>query len=123
MIEATKPDSIVAVVDDLFFASKIRAAAETSGVKVRFAKTIDLVMAAVESDKPSLIIADLQSARCNAIELARRLKADDRWRDIPLIGFFSHVHAELERQARAAGFDRTLTNSMLAGALPELLRS
>ena len=123
MTETTKQSGIVAVVDDLFFASKIRAAAEGSGVKVRFAKTIDLVMAAVENDKPSLIIADLHAERCNAIELAQRLKGDDRWRDIPLIGFFSHVHGDLERRARAAGFDRTLTNSMLAGALPELLQS
>jgi CheY-like chemotaxis protein len=123
MIETPKPGSIVAVVDDLFFAAKIRAAGEGSGVTVRFAKTLDLVIAAIESEKPSLVIADLHAGRCNPIELAQRLKADDRWRDIPLIGFFSHVHAELERQARAAGFDRTLTNSMLAAALPELLKS
>ena len=37
--------NIIAVVDDLFFASKIRGTAEELGVTVRFVRNIDAILA------------------------------------------------------------------------------
>jgi len=112
---------VIAVVDDLFFASKIRGAAEQVGVLVVFAKTIESVIEAAETQKPSLIIVDLNAERCDAMELARRLKSDHRLRSISLLGFFSHVQTELQRQAKEAGFDRVLPRSAFTRNLSEIL--
>ena len=114
--------TVIAVVDDLFFASKIRGTAEQLGVKVVFANTIDAAIDAAEREQPSLIIADLHSERCDAMGLARRLKSDEKLRTVSLVAFFSHVQTELLRQAEHAGFDRVLPRSAFSKHLPEILR-
>ena len=55
------------------------------------------------------------------MELARQLKADEQLRSIPLLGFFSHVQTELQRQASAAGFDQVIPRSAFAKYLGEIL--
>ena len=113
--------NIIAFVDDLFFASKIRGTAEELGVNVTFARNIDVMLQAARRDQPSLIICDLHSQRVDPMELARQLKADEQLRSIPLLGFFSHVQTELQRQAAAAGFDQAIPRSAFAKNLGEIL--
>ena len=113
---------IIAVVDDLFFASKIRGTAEQTGVTVAFARHADGITEISRRDSPALIICDLESRRINPIELAKQLKADDRLASIPLIGFFSHVKTELQRQAEDAGFDQILPRSVFTKNLAQILQ-
>lgn len=115
------PRNIVAVVDDLFFASKIRGTAEELDVTVSFARNVDSLLQAARRDQPSLIICDLHAQRIDPIELASQLKADEQLRAIPLLGFFSHVQTELQRQAQAAGFDQVMPRSAFAKNLGEIL--
>jgi CheY-like chemotaxis protein len=112
---------VIAVVDDLFFASKIRGTAEEVGVTVKFARNADAMLNAARRDQPDLIIFDLNSERTNPMELAKQLKADEQLRAIPLLGFFSHVQAELQRQAQEAGFDRVMPRSAFTRNLSEIL--
>ena len=82
---------------------------------------MDAVLEAAKAEKPSLIIADLHSKRCDGIELATLLKSDEELRAIPLLGFFSHVQTELQLAAEAAGFDRVLPRSAFTRNLPEII--
>ena len=113
--------SVIAIVDDLFFASKIRGTAEELGVKPRFARSIEVMIEAARHDRPALIICDLHSQKVDPMGLARRLKADEQLRSIPLLGFFSHVQTELQRQAEEAGFDRVMPRSAFTRNLSEIL--
>jgi two-component system cell cycle response regulator DivK len=113
--------TVLAVVDDLFFASKIRGTAEQLGIAVRFARTADALTEAARRDLPSLIICDLHSQKIDPTELARQLKADDQLRSIPLVGFFSHVQTDLQRQAQEAGFDQVLPRSAFTRELTNIL--
>jgi hypothetical protein len=49
------------------------------------------------------------------------LKSDEQLRDIRLLGFFSHVQTELQRNAIAAGFDQVIPRSVFARDLPKIL--
>ncbi len=113
--------NIIAVVDDLFFASKIRGTAEQVGAAVAFARSADGVSEIIKNQTPSLIICDLHSHKINPIELARGLKAREETKSIPLLGFFSHVQTELQRDAQAAGFDRVIPRSVFASSLIKIL--
>jgi CheY-like chemotaxis protein len=115
------PRLVIAVVDDLFFASKIRGTAEQLGVAVKFARTADALAEAARRDLPSLIICDLHSQKVDPNELAKLLKADEQLRSIPLVGFFSHVQTELQREAEQAGFDQVLPRSAFTKHLSEIL--
>ena len=109
------------MVDDLFFASKIRGTAEQLGVSVSFARTMEALIETALRDRPGLIIVDLHSRRIAPIELAKQLKADKHLRSIPLVGFFSHVQVELQRQAEAAGFDRVVPRSAFTNNLAKII--
>jgi len=115
------PRQIVAVVDDLFFAAKIRGTAELAGVSLSIPRGLDAAIEAAISQEAALIICDLNSARIDPFELGRRFKADSRTANIPLLGFFSHVQTGLQRQAVEAGFDRVIPRSIFAKSLMQIL--
>ena len=110
---------IIAAVDDMFFAAKIRGTAEHAGIESVFARNVSRVIESAMARPPLLIIADLHSQGIDPIELATQLKADDSLRSIPLLGFFSHVQVELQTQATQAGFDRVVPRSLLTKVLVE----
>ena len=115
------PRHIIAIVDDLFFAAKIRGTAEQVEVTTSFPRTADAVIQSATQDKASLILCDLHSQKIDVIELAKKLKANENTRGIPLLGFFSHVQTELQRAAIEAGFDRVIPRSVFARDLVKIL--
>jgi CheY-like chemotaxis protein len=113
--------SVIAIVDDLFFASKIRGTAEALGVTVSFPRHADGVKEVIQQNPPALILCDLHSEKFDSLSLARTLKADDATRHIPLVGFFSHVQTELQKAAEDAGFDRVIPRSLFTKNLAAIL--
>ena len=113
--------TVISVVDDMFFASKIRAVAEAAGVEISFPRGLEAVVSKARETKPGLILVDLHNQRIDPIALARELKSHEDLRDIRLLGFFSHVQTELKNSAVAAGFDQVIPRSVFARDLPEIL--
>src|SRR5687767_3532024 len=113
--------TIIAIVDDLFFASKIRGTAEQVGTRVQFSRSIPDAVAKAREEAPALIIADLNASCCDVLELARALKGDDALKGVPLLGFFSHIQTELQQAANAAGYDRVMPRSAFTKNLAEIL--
>jgi PleD family two-component response regulator len=105
----------------MFFASKIRAAAESLGVAFDKARTVESALDKARANRPSLIVADLHSEHCDAVALAQALKADADLRNVPLVGFFSHVQTEFRDRALAAGFDQALPRSAFVARLMEII--
>ena len=112
---------VLAVVPDMFFAAKIRAAAGVSGAEVEFARSVEAAAEKALAGGHALVVADLQAESCDFAALAARFKSDERLRAIPLVGFYSHVEVELKRRAEESGFDRVMPRSAFAGRLPEIL--
>ena len=115
-------EKVIAVVDDLFFASKIRAAAQAVNVEIKFARGLEQLMASAAESKPDLIVVDLHSQKIDALSLAQKLKTSDDLKSIPLLGFFSHVETELQRSALEAGFDRVIPRSLFSRDLASILK-
>src|SRR5687767_12938308 len=113
--------SVIAIVDDLFFASKIRGTAEQVGTRVQFSRSIPDAAAKAREEAPALIIADLNASCCDVLELARALKSDDSLASVPLLGFFSHIQTELHQAAIAAGYDRVIPRSAFTKNLADIL--
>ena len=114
---------VLAIVDDIFFASKIRATAEAVGVEVKFARSIEKLTETARETKPGLVVVDLHNTKVDPAALATQLKSDDELKAIPLLGFFSHVQTDLQQNATAAGFDRVIPRSVFARDLGQILRA
>ena len=114
--------SVVAVVDDLFFVSKLQETARQVGAPLAIVRTAAFHLDNLRQQKPALIIFDLNTTSGNTAELIRQLKSDTELKEIPVVAFFSHVQVELQRAAQEAGCDKILPRSQFTATLPQLLR-
>ena len=114
--------SVVAVVDDLFFVSKLQETARQVGAQLAIVRAAAFHLDDLRRQKPALIIFDLNTTSGNPAELIRQLKSDAELKEIPVMAFFSHVQVELQRAAQEAGCDQILPRSQFTATLPQLLR-
>ena len=113
---------VLAVVDDLLFSSKIRAAAKAIDQPTVFVRRRADVAAALREHRPHTVVIDLDRDALDPIGVIHDLQADADRARLRVIGFASHVHADRLRLAREAGCDRVLARSGFVADLPALLR-
>jgi CheY-like chemotaxis protein len=113
--------TVLAIVDDMFFASKIRATGEAIGVTLSFPRSQELLLQKAREATPDLILIDLHHQRFDPLEAAARLKADPELRGIRLLAFFSHVQTDLQHSAVAAGVDQVIPRSVFSRDLAMIL--
>ncbi len=109
---------VVALVDDLFFAARIRETARQVGVEFERVGTGDALMAAAQQNTASLFTVDLNS-HAAPLAVVERLRAEGNV--VPVVAFLSHVQAELAERARAAGCSQVLPRSKFTTELPAIL--
>lgn len=117
----TPNTTILAVLDDLFFTVKINEAAKRAGVPVEFVKSAKDAMDKAQANPP-VIILDLNCTSLDPLQLIEDLKSNASLKRIRLIGFVSHVQAELIQKAREAGCDVVLARSAFSKNLPQILK-
>ena len=113
------PRTVVAVVDDLMFLSRIREAAKRQGADVRAVRTAADAVAACRAG--GLVIFDLDTPRLPVMEAIAAVTADPALAGVELVGFYSHVETERAREARAAGCRTVLPRSAFVRELDRLL--
>ena len=109
---------VLALVDDLFFQSKLVETAKHIGVELRTCATPDALMAELVKEKPKLIVVDL-NARQNPIGAIERLQESAEV--IPTLGFLSHVQVDLAAKARQAGCHDVMPRSKFTQNLATIL--
>jgi PleD family two-component response regulator len=112
---------VLAVVSDLFFSVKLSEAAKRSGLALEFVKEGPAVMEKAKG-KPSLIIFDLNFDAVQPLDLISRLKSAEATRNISLIGYLSHIQAELKQRAQEAGCDMVMARSAFSQNLPQIFK-
>jgi CheY-like chemotaxis protein len=117
---ADKTGKILAVMSDLFFSVKINDAAKKLSMTAEFVKDKTLAFEKARL-KPPLIILDLNCDAADPLGLIAGLKADPDTAGIAIIGFVSHVQAQLKQQAQEIGCDTVVARSVFAQNLPAIL--
>ena len=112
---------IIAVLDDLFFSSKIKEAGKHLDLDLEFMKNTSELFQKIESEKPSLIIFDLNTKVCNPLETIKDLKSSPELKVIPVLGYLSHVQTELKNEADKAGCELVLPRSKFSKDLKEII--
>jgi len=113
--------TVIAVIDDMFLASKVRATAKALGMLAVFPRGLEALRHIVDESRPDLVVVDLQHAKLDAVALGSELKTNDKLKGISVIGFFSHVEAELQRKAVHAGYDQVMPRSVFFSELANIL--
>jgi CheY-like chemotaxis protein len=115
--------TILVVVDDLFFLTKIQTTLKHLGmagqVMTQCATLQDYVRTAVT---PALVIVDLTLRADDAVAVIRTIRATERGAPIPILAFGSHVAVETRQQALQAGADCVVAKSEFSNHLPDLIQ-
>lgn len=75
----------------------------------------------MEETRPDVVVTDLALPRMDGFELVRRMKADERLRDVPVIALSGFSGREHEERARQAGTSRVLQKPCLPDDLAEAI--
>lgn len=80
------PDARILIADDNpQILELLEAYLEPIGARIRLAADGEATLAAIEQEKPDLILLDIMMPRRSGFEVCRLLKDDPRYRDIPVI--------------------------------------
>ncbi len=114
---------VVAVVDDMFFASKIRQAAKQAGVSIKIVKNTRGLFDTLTKSTPELIVVDLNSEKLKPLELVRDIKSSDELKIVPILGYLPHVEEQLKEESITAGCDMVMPRSRFSKELISILKN
>ena len=112
--------SVIVLIDDLIFETKIRSTAASLGVGAAMVKSATDLSAALDAKAAALVIVDLNTGS-DAIE-AIRTSAGHACQP-HVLAFVSHVDEDLATRAREAGADEVMPRSRFSAELPRLLET
>lgn len=113
--------TVLAAVEDLLFRSKISETASRLGIEAAFPRNSRRLLEALRESPPDLLVLDLNSDRFEPLRVLRDVRSDKATRDVPTVGFLSHVQKDLAVAAREAGCDRVVARSAFTKDLPRIL--
>ncbi|CAA9400230.1 hypothetical protein AVDCRST_MAG82-166 [uncultured Rubrobacteraceae bacterium] len=119
--EANVTRRVLAAVEDLLFKSKISETASQLGIEASFPRNPRKLLEALREAPPDLLILDLNSGRFEPLALLGSVRSEEATRDLPTVGFLSHVQKDLAVAAREAGCDRVIARSAFTRDLPKIL--
>jgi two-component system cell cycle response regulator DivK len=82
---------------------------EPRGYAVTTATSADEALASIATQRPRVILMDLQMPGVSGFDLTRQLKGDPETRDIVIVAVTAYAMSGDEERARAAGCDDYLT--------------
>lgn len=94
---------------------------EQQGYELSIAEDGAQALEMLEDDAPDLILMDMQLPKIDGYEATRRIKADERLRDIPLVALTAHSMRRDEQRAIDAGCDEFVTKPVDADGLLALV--
>ena len=102
------------------FTVKIQEAAKRAGMELTFVTSREKALAEAKL-LPAVIIVDLNGVSVDPLELISTLKRDAETCHIELVGYVSHVQAELKQAALDKGCDLVVARSAFSQNLPSIL--
>ena len=98
---------VVSIAEDLMLASRVDVMLTGAGHHVILARSL----ADASLDGADLVVADLEVATPDSLAGL----------GVPVLGYYSHVDAEIKQAADAAGLDLAVPRSRMARELPALV--
>lgn len=115
--------TVLVVVDDLFFLTKIQTTLTHLGlaaqVMTRRAALQEYVRTAIA---PVLVVVDLTLRVDDAVSVIGTIRATESGTPISILAFGAHVAVATRQQALQAGADRVVAKSEFSNHLPDLIQ-
>ncbi len=118
---------VLVVDDEVYIAHILEFSLGMEGFEVATANTGEEALKALDSQCPDLLVLDSKMPGMDGYEVCQRLRADDRFSDLPVIMLTPRAATPDVERVRAAGGDAFLTKPFrpveLLGQIRDLLES
>ncbi len=114
---------VMALVDDLIFASRIQVEAEGAGAQYQRIGSARALREAVRVEHPCLIIVDLDGMGFDGVAALEELREEPHADGVPRVAFGSHVDPERLQAATDAGATESLARSRFVKDLGAMIRA
>ena len=112
---------ILALVDDLIFASRIGVEVENAGGTLHRVGTMKALVEAIHAEHPSLIIVDLDGMGFDGVAAIDELRKHPQADGVRRVAYGAHVDATRLEAAKDAGAE-SMPRSGFVRLLPEIVR-
>jgi PleD family two-component response regulator len=116
-----KEQTVLVAVTDIFFYTKVRDALLTKGYKLERARSQDDIAGKAAAVNPSAVILNMNDQTLNAFQALETLKADPRFKNIPILAFANHEEVETWNRARAMGVTKIVSRNEFSSRTKDLL--
>jgi len=113
--------SVLILDDDPTILLITRAIAERAGLRTVTIEAPRDLMPALEDERPSVLLMDVQLPGTTGFELTRRLRASAEWAELPIILFSADSSAESRENAVVAGADSFVSKPVAPAELRSTL--
>lgn len=114
---------ILVVDDEEHIIMILKDSLEFSGFQVTTALDGQEALERVANDRPELIVLDIGMPKLDGWEVCRRLKSDDKTKDIPIIILTAYAQTSDQRKGQQLGADRFITKPCDLAYLVEEINS
>ncbi|PZO09707.1 MAG: hypothetical protein DCF25_21455 [Leptolyngbya foveolarum] len=118
---ASQSAKVVAIDDDPQVLALIETILLPWGFKTTTLDNPAQLFNTLESVQPDLLLMDVEMPEANGLEICRVLRADEKWRQIPILFLSVHDEDNTQHQAFNVGADDFISKSTMATELPTRL--
>lgn len=99
------PRHVLAVDDDPVILAMLRALLQAHGMRVTVLGDPRRLLAALESERPDLLLVDFEMPHASGAELCRLVRAEPRWSTLPVLVLTGRVDPDTIQRVLSAGAD------------------
>ncbi|MFS8638585.1 MAG: response regulator, partial [Gemmatimonadota bacterium] len=103
MTRSNEEPTIFVVDDDPALLRGLDIALQGRGYAVRTAPGGAEFLELLESESPDLVVMDVMMPGMSGLEVLRRLRADERWAELPVMMVTAYPHADVSEEAARRG--------------------
>ena len=111
--------TIVVVDDDIQVLDLLRSILSLWGMQLTTLSDPAQLWDTLERVQPQLLVLDVEMPTVNGLELCQVLRADDRWRHLPILFLTVHEDAQTLQKAFDVGADDFVSKAVMATELPQ----
>jgi PleD family two-component response regulator len=103
--------TILVVVNDVFFYTKLRDALKPQGFTLEKARVQGEILQKADALKPAAVILNLNDESLDAFQALTDLKTDDRYKTIPVLAFINHDEVDNWKRAQQLGVTKIVSRN------------
>jgi PleD family two-component response regulator len=113
--------TVLIAVTDIFFYTKVRDALLPKGYKLERARLQEDIAAKASALHPSAVIVNMNDEMLDAFNALETLKADPRFKTIPILAFANHEEVETWNRAKSLGVTKIVSRNDFSARTKDLV--